>query len=121
MRRYFLLLGLSIVYLVHLWLKFGQVPVPGFFSHYFADLLCMPLLLGYALLFMRWFRGEPDLRLSTAMILAGVIYVSVVFEWILPHFFRRYTADGWDVVMYGIGGSIFWTLQDKLVPYSVKS
>lgn len=115
MRRYFLLIGLSIAYLVHLWLKFGQVPVPVFFSHYFADLLCMPLLLSYTLLFMRWFRGEPDLRLSPVMILAGVAYVGVVFEWILPHFFRRYTADVWDVVMYGIGGLLYDFFQDRLV------
>lgn len=114
MRRYFLLIGLSIAYLVHLVLKFRKVPVPTFFSHYFADLLCMPLLLSYALLFMRWFRGEPDLRLSSAMILAGVVYVSVVFEWVLPHFFNRYTADGWDVVMYGIGGLFYYSSQERL-------
>lgn len=115
MRRYFLLLGLSIAYLVHLYLKFSEALVPVFFSHYFADLLCMPLLLSYALLFMRWFRGEPDLHLSTAMILAGVVYVSVVFEWILPHFFRRYTSDVWDVVMYGIGGMFYYCFQDRLL------
>jgi len=115
MRRYFLLMSLSMAYLVHLCLKFGQVPVPSFFSYYFADLLCMPLLLSYALLFMRWFRGEPDLRLSAAMIVTGVAYVSLVFEWVLPHFFRRYTGDVWDVVMYGIGGVLYYCFQDRLL------
>lgn len=118
MRRYFLLSVLNIAYAVHLYLKFSKTLVPVFWSHYFADLLCMPLLLSYTLWFMRWFRGEPDLHLSIAMILAGVLYVSVVFEWILPHFFVRYTGDLWDMVMYGIGGVLFGLFQHALMPKS---
>lgn len=115
MRRYFWLVGLTTAYAVHLVLKFGRVPVPPFFSHYFADLLCIPLLLSYTLLFMRWVKQEPDLQLSPTMILVGVAYVSVVFEWVLPHFFSRYTADSWDVVMYGIGGIFYYCFQGRLL------
>lgn len=116
MRHYPLLSFLWVLYVVHLVLKFGQVPVPMFFSHYFADLLCMPLLLSCAVLFMRWLRADAGLYLSGAMILVATLYVSLVFECVLPLFFQRYTADVWDVVMYGVGGGLFWVFQEWLLP-----
>lgn len=116
MRRYPLLSLLLALYVVHLVLKFGRVPVPMFFSHYFADLLCMPLLLSVAGLVMRWVRADAGLCLSGAMILVASLYVSLVFECVLPLFFQRYTADVWDVVMYGVGGGLFWVFQERLLP-----
>lgn len=116
MRRYPLLFLLLALYVVHLVLKFGRVPVPLFFSHYFADLLCMPLLLSCAALFMRWLKGDPGLYLSGAMILVASLYVSLAFECVLPLFFQRYTADIWDVVMYGVGGGLFFVFQKRLLP-----
>lgn len=116
MRRYPLLFLLLALYVVHLVLKFGRVPVPPFFSHYFADLLCMPLLLSSAGLFMRWLRAEEGLYLSWAMILVATLYVSLVFEYVLPLLFERYTADVWDVVMYGVGGGLFYVFQKRWLP-----
>ena len=116
MRRYPLLFLLLALYVVHLVLKFGRVPVPLFFSHYFADLLCMPLLLSCAALFMRWLKGDPGLYLSGAMILVASLYVSLAFECVLPLFFQRYTAVIWDVVMYGVGGGLFFVFQKRWLP-----
>jgi len=116
MKRYPFLCFLLVLYAVHLVLKFGRVPVPMFFSHYFADLLCMPLLLSTAALFMRLVRADEDLYLSRAMILVATLYVGLVFECVLPLFFQRYTADFWDVVMYGVGGGLFWGFQERLLP-----
>ena len=116
MRRYPFLSLLSVLYAVHLVLKFGRVPVPMFFSHYFADLLCMPLLLCLAVLVMRWVRADTGLYLSSTMILVATLYVSLVFECVLPLFFQRYTADVWDVVMYGVGGGLFCVFQKRLLP-----
>ncbi len=116
MRRYPLLRFLLALYVVHLVLKFGQVPVPLFFSHYFADLLCMPLLLSSAVLFMRWLKADAGLYLSGAMILVATLYVSLVFEYVLPLFFQRYTADVWDVGMYGVGGGLFFVFQKYFLP-----
>lgn len=118
MRRYPLFCFLLVLYVVHLVLKFGQVPVPVFFSHYFADLLCMPLLLSSAGLFMRWLKAEEGVYLSAAMILVATLYVSLVFEYVLPLLFQRYTADVWDVGVYGIGGGLFYVFQKHLLPIS---
>lgn len=121
MLRYPILFCLGLSYGIHLVLKFGHIPVPGFFSHYFADLLCMPLLLSFALLSMRWFRGENDRQLPWSMVLVAIVYVSLVFELVLPAFFKRYTSDVWDVVMYGLGGVLFFVFQKHLVPVSKNS
>ena len=114
MKRYPFLCFLLVLYVAHLVLKFGRVPVPAFFSHYFADLLCMPLLLSSTVLFMRWLKADAGLYLSGAMILVGTLYVSLVFECVLPLFFQRYTADVWDVVMYVVGGGLFGVFQKRL-------
>ncbi|MDX2072195.1 MAG: hypothetical protein SFV55_27425 [Haliscomenobacter sp.] len=116
LRPYPFLSFLLAFYVVHLVLKFGQVPVPPFFSHYFADLLCMPLLLSCAALIMRWLRAEEGLYLSGAMVLVATLYVSLVFECVLPLFFQRYTADVCDVVMYGVGGGLFFVFQKRWLP-----
>ena len=116
LKRYSFLCVLWDRYVVHLILKFGRVPVPAFFSHYFADLLCMPLLLSSAVSFMRWLRADAGLYLNWAMILVATLYVSLVFECVLPLFFQRYTADVWDVVMYGVGGGLFGVFQKRLLP-----
>lgn len=115
MRRYPLVVGLLACYLVHLSLKFGRVPVPWFFSHYFADLLCMPLLLSLVVIGMRNIKKEPNLYLPWPMILVAVLYVGVVFEYWLPHYWPRYTADVFDLLMYGVGGLGFYFFQARLL------
>ena len=73
-------------------------------------------LLSGAVLFMRWVRSDAGLYLSRAMILVATLYVSLVFECVLPLFFQRYTADLWDVVMYGVGGGLFYFFQKRWLP-----
>ena len=46
-------------------------------------------------------------QLSAGQIIFIIIYVSILFEFILPHFFKQYTSDVMDVIMYIIGGIFF--------------
>ncbi len=107
---------LSILYVLHLVCKFAAIPVPIFVSSYFADLLCMPLLLSVILLAMRKTQGQPTLKLSWQMVLFACFYVSVAFEFLLPRLDIRYTSDPKDMLIYFIGGCIFFFFQTTLVP-----
>ena len=116
MRRYPLVVGLMACYLIHLLFKFGRVPVPWFISHYFADLLCMPLLLSVVVIGMRGVKKDPNLILPGSMIVMAVLYVAFVFEYWLPLHWSRYTADVFDLLMYGVGGLGFYFFQTWLLP-----
>ena len=48
------------------------------------------------------------------MIVFATVYVSVVFEIVLPHYSTKFTGDLVDVVMYVLGGSIFYWGQKNL-------
>jgi len=116
LRRYPWVIGMLGCYGFHLILKFGHIPVPIFLSHYFADLLCMPLLLSVAVIGMRWVKSLPNLTLNLLMVVCAVLAVGFVFEYWLPQISNRYTADGLDLWMYGVGGGLFWVFQATLVP-----
>ena len=48
------------------------------------------------------------------MIAFATVYVSVVFEVMLPYFSKRFTRDLVDVVMYVLGGIVYYWGQKKL-------
>lgn len=113
LKKYNLLILLAL-YNIHLVLKFSHIPVPIALSSYFADLLCMPILLSIATIFIAKTQQNPSFKLSLNMILFATLYVSLVFEYILPMFKpNRFTSDWGDVFCYGLGASFFW-LQSSL-------
>ena len=82
-------------------------------DNYLDDLLCMPILLS------GWLAEQYDLfgrkRLRRIEIFALWVVVSLVFEGLLPYWSPRYTADGWDVVCYGLGSWLFYHLIQERV------
>lgn len=102
------------LYAFHLICKFKNISVPFWFSSYFADFLCIPLLLSYTLFLIRKIKKLPEFVLSWQMIVFATVYVSVVFEIVLPHYSTKFTGDLVDVVMYVLGGSIFYWGQKNL-------
>ena len=47
------------------------------------------------------------------MIAFSWIYLSITFELMLPKFSNRYTADALDVIIYGLGGMLYYLFQRK--------
>ena len=43
------------------------------------------------------------------------LYMSVVFEWVMPQFSAAYTRDTWDVVMYFGGGLFYYFVHEKRI------
>lgn len=77
-----------------------------FLDNYLDDLLCMPILLS------GWLAEQHDLfakkRLGLLEIIFLCLFISLIFEGLLPHLYPHYTADVWDVVCYGLGGAFFY-------------
>jgi hypothetical protein len=107
MKKYRFFITISCIYAVLVVIKYFQIPVNQYVRSYFADLLCLPILLSLATFFLQKMRLDKHFQLTTKMIFFVWLYVSIVFEVILPHFSIRYTADIWDVVAYAIGAIVF--------------
>lgn len=105
----------SALYLLQLVLKFSKTTVPSWYISYFSDFLCMPLLLFYALWFLRKIKKSSALILSWKMIFFAWIYVSIVFELLLPKFAHKFTADIFDVLVYGLGGLLYFVFQKQVI------
>lgn len=76
-------------------------------NNHLADLLAVPVLARCGLAFQRYVRKDEKLQLNDPQILFIVIYLSVVFELILPWFSMRFTGDVLDVLCYGAGGLFY--------------
>lgn len=111
--KYKFLTFISLLYAVHLFIKFSQYPVNEWISSYLADVLCLPILLSYILLLMRYFKKESLLWLNIPQIIFLFLYVSLLFEFILPKYSKRYTADFCDVIAYAVGAIFFYFFQKQ--------
>jgi hypothetical protein len=113
--KYLIIKFLSIIYLLHLVLKFADITVPIWVSSYLADILCLPLLLFLITLIIRKIQQNPFFKLDFGMILFAFLALSLVFEMYLPLISPRYTSDKIDILMYAFGGILFYLFQSKLV------
>lgn len=78
---------------------------------YLDDLLAMPVVLGITLQVFQWIHPKKEkFRFSKIQVAVGWIYFSFLFEFLLPKYSERYTADVWDVFAYGIGAVAFYVL-----------
>lgn len=109
-KKYLLFCIAILVYFVQLIMKRNHFYLPSAINNYLADLLCVPILLAITLFLLRKFKKLPNLQLSLPMIVFVCVYVSIVFEYILPLYSARYTSDILDVVAYFVGGATYYFL-----------
>jgi hypothetical protein len=94
-------------------------PLP-YLNGYINDAFAIPVIANLGLWFQRQFVIKSNhYVLSVWQVLLIVIYVSLVFEWLLPHFSKKYTADWADVTLYFFGGAFFFLVMNKPVSRKV--
>lgn len=92
------------------------VTIPYYINGYLTDLFAIPVIANIGLWFMRVAIVKTNMyKLSVGQIIFIVIYVSLVFEVVLPHFSKQYVSDYIDVVMYVLGGIFFNFKMNKLI------
>jgi hypothetical protein len=98
-------------FLVRVLKKQPGIDLPLFFKNYYTDLIFIPVGLGFGYLVVKLLKRPNEVKIPVGIIIAQVIFNSIVFEYYLPNYAsnsKGYTADPWDVVMYVLGGLIFW-------------
>lgn len=93
----FAVLCLSVELLQHF-----QITISYF--HYWAnDLIAIPLILSLTVSLKRLLSRDKHFTLSSIQVIFVFIYVSVLFELILPAYSSKYTGDLVDISCYGLG------------------
>jgi len=88
-------------------------PIP-YLNGYTGDICCIPVIANLGLWFQRVFIIKNNYYvLSAGRVAFIVIYVSIVFEGLLPWFSKTYTADWIDVMLYALGGFFFYRVMNK--------
>ncbi len=101
--------------------KMGH-PLP-FVNGYLGDVFAIPVIANLALCFQRAITIKNNYYiLGPWQVTFIVVYVSLVFEGLLPWLSKTYTADWVDVLLYGIGGLFFyWVMNRPIVTLKNKS
>ncbi|CAL1519651.1 hypothetical protein MMC2321_03403 [Chitinophaga sp. MM2321] len=87
--------------------RYIHQPIP-LLNGYLTDFIAVPAMSHLTLTFTRIFIVRNRYyTYSLGYLLFIALYVSLFFEWIMPHFYTYYIGDWWDVAMY-FAGSIFY-------------
>lgn len=85
--------------------------LPNWVRNYAGDVLCLPIVLSLSLAILRRVRTTPTMLLSPLNVAVAFVYVSVLFEGVLPYYSSNYVADVFDLVAYGCGAIIYYLIQ----------
>tara|TARA_R110002033_G_scaffold35382_15_gene73522 strand:+ start:748 stop:1143 length:396 start_codon:yes stop_codon:yes gene_type:complete len=85
--------------------------LPLLVNNYLNDLLCIPLVLGALIFIIRKIKHDLKFKLPLGFIFILSSYYAVYFEYYLPKINSRYTSDWIDVVLYFLGGILFYLFQ----------
>jgi len=90
-------------------------PLP-YVNGYITDAFAVPVIANIALWLQRMFIIKSNYYVLSPMQVAFlVLYISLLFEGLLPMISKIYTADWIDVLLYVFGGIFFYVLMNKPV------
>ena len=112
-KHYIIIAILFLLYAFQLWIKYFTT-YTGFIRNYLADIIALPLILIASLTIIRKVKKLPFMYLSKGMILFSFIYISFIFEYVLPKYYTKFTPDFFDVLSYLLGAILFYFVQEKL-------
>lgn len=101
----------TIIFLILQVLLYLGTQLPNWVVSYVNDFLCMPIVLTICLKVVHLVKKDEQIRLSLFSIFSLTTFYAIYFEVYLPKVEPRYTADVLDVVMYFLGGTLFYFLQ----------
>jgi len=102
------------LYVVVRLLRLFEFEIPEMINSHLTDFLFMPILLTISLFGVRVLKRDGDINLTFGMIIVSFVFVSVVFEIIMPSRSSHFVKDYWDIAAYGLGAAFFLWVQRKM-------
>jgi len=113
MFRVVIYIGMFVTALAIYVLQRFSLPLPSVLNNYANDLFCLPLLLGAMEFTIRHLKKDKDFKFPVGFVILLASCYSFYFEYYLPSFNQRYTADWADVILYFLGGLLFYFSENK--------
>lgn len=89
------------------------VSLPDLANNYLNDLLCMPIVLKICQIVLRHIKSDGQLKIPVKISFTLTVFYALYFEFVLPQFHNRYTADPIDVLLYFLGLLFFLWVERK--------
>lgn len=104
-----------VMFIISQLLEANGIFIPWVHS-YLDDILCSPIVLGFALFMQQQFTyRNPKYVLTKGMIVLFVAWYSLIFEVLLPLKASRFHSDFFDVIAYSIGAYLYYVYGNKPV------
>ena len=103
-----------VLYLLIRILRLFEIHIPEILNSHLTDFLFMPILLTVSLIGVRVIKRNKLINLTIGMIFVSTVFVSFMFEIIMPSRSSLFIKDYWDVVAYIIGALFFYIVQSRL-------
>ncbi len=110
-----ILAGMLSIYLIHRYILRPTQWV--WIDSYLGDFLSVPVIGGLTEIIMQPLLGLK-FRLNWKHLLFISIYLSVVFEFVLPKYSSRYTRDLYDILAYFAGALCLFAVNLKIEKYN---
>ncbi|QEC42474.1 hypothetical protein [Pseudobacter ginsenosidimutans] len=85
------------------------------FNDYLTDLIAVPAIAHLTITIIRtYIVKDRSYNYPFGYVLFIAVYLSVVFEWLMPGFSRVYTGDPGDMIAYGCGVLFYYFVHGKM-------
>lgn len=83
-------------------------------NNYLTDFLAVPAMAHLTITIIRnYVIRDQQYRYPAWYVAVIVLYLSVVFEWLMPALSPVYTGDVWDVAAYALGGLFYYFVHGR--------
>lgn len=116
-RIYTYFFGIMFFYFIVRVVRIGFPNAPDFVRYHLTDLLFIPAMALFALIFARLIKRDKKLTIPPFLLFFQTSIIALYFEIYLPFYSSRaseYTSDIIDVMMYFVGAIVFLLLQKRL-------
>jgi len=86
--------------------------IPQLINNYLNDLLCMPIVLKICKYAIRFIKKDEHITIPIKISFTLTVLYALYFEFLLPKFNNRYTADVIDVILYFVGLLFFLWIEN---------
>ncbi len=93
--------------------QYFKIILPDVIRNHANDFLCIPIVLFVCQYVARLIKSDKQLRIPFILSLVVTLLYCIYFEYYLPQFNDRYTADIIDVIMYIFGLLFFYSIEYK--------
>jgi len=106
-------IGAILLYVTIQMLRTYQISTPTLINNYLTDFLCLPIVIVFSTIGIRFLKRDKNYWPSLEMVLSLGLFFSIVFELVLPRISQSFTGDAGDMIAYFVGIVFYYLIIHK--------